>query len=219
MAPRGKSLEKNLTPEQKEIAQLKKDLKDMQKLLKNLSASPDVVETNQNQEIYDDIPLNKQIRVMSLCPHKLNLSTENRGHGHRYVFENYGEVRKIPYVDLLAINQKHKNFMEGGKYIILDDRVAEEEVPEHIREKILNKENVDAILSSKENAIGLFQKANPKQQKVISDIIVTKGINNEYVDFNLIANIDKFMKDEDKGYTTIQDRIRMGQEAMEEPKK
>jgi len=186
-----KPLGKVLTPEQKEIQELRKRLDELEKSSKQSGviappATPIALD--------DGIPLNKNIRVMSLCNNKLNLSTQARGLGHRYSFEKFGEVKRIQYGDVLAINDNHRNFKEAGYYYILDDRVIEEEGLTYIYEKILNKEKIECILANGEGSLGFFQAANPKQQKLVLDMIVTKMVNNEFMDANLVREISKVSK-------------------------
>ena len=208
-----KPLKKNLTPEQKENASLRRELEELQKMVLSMKQ-------NKSSDLPDgvsqvDIPLNKQIRVMSLCPEKLNLTTENRGKGKRYTFERAWEVRKIPYGDLLMINQNHRNFMEGGKYYILDDRIVEEEGLAEIYATILTKDKMEEILNSGQNALKLFQEANQKQQKILVDMIIRKLIDGETVDFNLVANIDRIMGDKiGDAYVNIQEKVKRSQEAI-----
>ena len=208
-----KPLKKNLTPEQKENASLRRELEELQKMVLSMKQ-------NKSSDLPDgvsqvDIPLNKQIRVMSLCPEKLNLTTENRGKGKRYTFERAWEVRKIPYGDLLMINQNHRNFMEGGKYYILDDRIVEEEGLGEIYATILTKDKMEEILNSGQNALKLFQEANQKQQKILVDMIIRKLIDGETVDFNLVANIDRIMGDKiGDAYVNIQEKVKRSQEAI-----
>lgn len=206
-----KSLDKGggvLTPEQKENRDLKKKLDALEKMVLQIQKS-NISVINQNTE---DIPLNKQVKVMSLCNNKLNLCTEDRGQGHRYSFERFGEIKKISYGDLLAINQRQRNFLEAGYYIILDDRIVEEEALAETYLHVLNKEKIEQILESKEGSLNLFQTANTKQQKIIVDMIVQKMTSGEYVDFNLINNIDRIYGQENPNYITIAERVRVNKE-------
>lgn len=195
------------TPEQKRIKEMEKELSELKKMIQN---SP----SNQQPQFYqqvpndDAIPFNKQVKVMSLCPNKLNLSTEKGGKGHRYTFERFGEAKKISYGDLIAIGENHRNFKEAGFYYILDDRIVEEEGLSDMYSKILNKEKIEQVLSNKEDAIAMFQKTNPKQQKNIVDMIVGKLIAGEYVDQNLVVSIDRVLNPKnDKNYVSINDRV------------
>lgn len=211
-----KSLDKNqapkLTPEEKKIANLEKQIRELTKLVASTQNAP-VVSSNIASD--SEIPYNKQIRIMSLCPEILNLSTEKAGRGHRYTFEGFGEVKKIPYGDLIQINQNHRNFLEGGKYYILDERVILEEGLTYVYEKILPKEKIEEVLSNGEKALEYFQQADRRQQKLLVDMVVRAMSDGKVFDFNLIANMDRVYNDKnDPNYISINDRVKNNKELM-----
>jgi hypothetical protein len=142
---------------------------------------------------------------MSLCYHKLNLSTKPYGQpGKHFGFDHFGETKNILYVDLVDINENHPNFKEAGYYYILDDRVVASEGLVDIYEHILNKDQMNKILSNQKDAMQLFQKANPKQQKILVNFLIEKIANNESVDFNLVNAIDSFQNpNHDPEFLTI----------------
>ena len=209
MVTRRKSLDKEVTEtlEQKKIKEMELELAELKKLIQNNSMN------QQSQQYYqpdNGIPLNKQIKVMSLCANKLNLSTDKGAKGHHYGFERFGETKKISYGDIVAINENHRNFKEAGYYIILDDKIVEEEGLTEIYSKILNKEKIESIIANEPDAMELFQSTNPKQQKIIVDMIVLKLVNGEYIDQNLVLAIDRFNNPKnDKNITGIFDRVRL----------
>lgn len=208
-----KSLDKKVpeTPEQKEMRELKKQVADLKKIVQSTTANQMPIQYIQQPD--NGIPLNKQVKVMSLCPNKLNLSTEKGGKGHHYGFERFGETKKISYGDIVAIGENHRNFKEAGFYIILDDAIVEEEGLTDTYAKILNKEKIERILANEEDAMTLFQSANPKQQKIVVDMIVAKLVAGEYVDQNLVNAIDRFNNPKgDKNISGIADRFRTVEE-------
>ena len=208
MSPR-KSLDKIETPEQKKMKKMEEELAELRKMIQSNSTNQQAPYAYQNPQSDDSIPFNRQVRVMSLCPNKLNLSTEKGGKGHHYTFERFGETKKISYGDIVAIGEEHRNFKEAGFYYILDDKIVEEEGLSDIYINILNKEKIEQVLSNNADAISMFQKTNPKQQKNIVDMIVGKLLAGEYVDQNLIVSIDRILNPtNDKNYVGINDRVR-----------
>lgn len=208
---RAKSLDRNLTVEEKKIADLEKQVKELAKIVASTQRLPDLV----NTQLEGDIPSNKQIRIMSLCPEILNLSTEKGGRGHRYTFEGFGEVKKISYGDLIQINQNHRNFLEGGKYYILDERIILEEGLSYIYEKILPKEKMEEVLKGGEHALEYFQQADDRQKKLLIDMLVRKMTDGQEVDFNLVINIDRIYNSKnDPNYISITDRVKNNKEIM-----
>ena len=206
--PARKSLDKIETPEQKELRELKEQMKELQKLVKSNSNSQ--VQYQQVSQEDTDIPMGKQVKIMSLCQNQLNLSTEKYGRGHHYSFIRFGETKRIPYVDVKLINENHRNFKEAGYYIILDDKVIEEEGLSDIYSNILNKEKIERVISNAEDALPLFKSTNEKQQKVIEDILVARYLGGEKIDQNLIVAIDKFKNPKgDKNIFGIADRVQL----------
>lgn len=209
---RAKSLDKIVTPEEKRIADLEKQLKELSKMV---ASSQKTSNGMVNTPLEGDIPSNKQIRIMSLCPEILNLSTEKGGRGHRYTFEGFGEIKKISYGDLIQINQNHRNFLEGGKYYILDERIILEEGLTYVYEKILPKEKMEEILNNGEHALEYFQQADERQQKLLVDMLVRKMTDGKDTDFNLIANIDRIYNSKnDPNYISITDRVKNNKELL-----
>jgi hypothetical protein len=198
------------TPEQKKMRDMEKELAELKKMIQENSANQKQIQPQFYQQVPtdDSIPFNRQVRVMSLCPNKLNLSTEKGGKGHHYTFERFGETKKISYGDLVAIGENHRNFKEAGFYYILDDKVVEEEGLSDIYASILNKQRMEQVLSNSADAVSMFQKTNPKQQKNIVDMIVGKLLAGEYIDQNLIVSIDRILNPQnDKNYVGINDRV------------
>ncbi len=210
---RAKSLDKSpVTAEAKKIANLEKKISELTRIIES---SQSLSNSAVSSALEIDIPSNKQIRVMSLCPEILNLSTEKGGRGHRYTFEVFGEVKKIPYGDLIQINQNHRNFLEGGKYYILDERVVLEEGLTYVYEKILPKDKIEEVLNNGDHALEYFQQADQRQKKLIVDMLVRKMTDGIDADFNLIANIDRiYNSKDDPNYISIVDRVKNNKELL-----
>jgi hypothetical protein len=158
---------------------------------------------------------NEFIKVMSLLNNKLNLGTQPHGRGKNFSFEHFGEIKNILYSDLIDINNNQRNFMEAGYYYILDDRVIEEEGLGDIYARILNKKQIEDILSNKATAISLFQKANSKQQTVLINFICEKILNGEQVDYNLVNEVDRIAGSFNEKYVKINDRVQKTLEAKQ----
>lgn len=150
---------------------------------------------NQNKgELEEEkrIPLEDLITVMSLVPYPLNLSTQEFGRGKNVRFESFGQVRKVLYKDLLDILDLHRNFMENGFFIILDERVIKSHGLQEIYDKLLIKENFDKILTGSKGAVQLYKTANVEQQKVILTMVIEKLRDNpEAIDLNLVDQLSR----------------------------
>jgi len=185
MTIKSKSIDEEMTPDQK-IAFLMKQNEELNAKFKALTE-------NKKEEKTEVKPIapNEFVKVMSLCANKLNLATRPHGLGKTFSFDRFGETKNILYSDLLEINNNQKNFLEAGYYYILDDRVIDFEGLNDVYDKILNKEQIERILSNEKDATELFQKANPKQQGVIVKFVVDKMLAEENVDLNLVGILSK----------------------------
>lgn len=187
MTIKTESLDKDSKPSSYE--ELEKKVADLSSALEQLLKQQEQTKTVSNKA--EQIQPNEFIKVMSLLGNKLNLSTQPHGRGKTFSFDRFGEVKNILYSDLIEINNNQKNFLEAGYYYILDDRVIDAESLNDVYEKILDKKQIELILSSKDGAIAMFQKANPKQQSVIIGFITEKILNGEDVDFNIVNEIKR----------------------------
>ena len=171
------------------VEELRKELDSIKAQSKSgVSISPQEVKS---PNLTSNIQPNEYIKVMSLVDNKLNLSTKGHGEGKIYTFEEFGEIQDILYMDLVEINNEHRNFLQAGYYYILDDRVAALAYKPETYKRILRKEEIEMILNNDSEAIDLFQSANPKQQNVIIDLIIKKIVGKEEIDYNIVDKISR----------------------------
>lgn len=158
-------------------------------------------ESKANDDEENKLSSDEYIKVMSLCPHQLNLSTQ-RGDKNPFVFNKFGEVKRILYSDLAKIIRNHDNFVRDGSFVILDKRVIRTHGLDDAYEKILTKENFEKILSGNDSdAINLFKNANSSQQEYIVQVYIKKAVDGEEIDLNLIDRMSRVV-----GYS-INDKI------------
>lgn len=151
------------------------------------------------------------IKVMSLCPMELNLSTEGMGRGKRFKFDKFGDIKRILYSDLVDIMENNSNFLNYGFYYIMDKRVIRKHGLDEAYEKILDKEKIEKILSFNEKeSVDLFKSSNQKQKELITDMIVAKIRDSQDVDLNIIDRISRIagfnlqkMGEESKEYSSL----------------
>lgn len=187
MTNQTESIDKGSKPSSYE--ELEKKVADLSSMLEQLLKQKE--QEKPQARMAEQVSPNEFIKVMSLLNNKLNLSTQPHGRGKTFSFDRFGEVKNILYSDLIEINNNQKNFMEAGYYYILDDRVIDAENLADVYEKILDKKQIESIISNKEGAVAMFQKANPKQQNVIVGFITEKILNGEVIDFNIVNEINK----------------------------
>jgi hypothetical protein len=141
-----------------------------------------------------EISPQKYIKVISLTPGQLNLSTLPGGKGKTVSFESFGQQKRILYSTLVDIMDTSPGFLERGNYYIADKLVTRKHGLNDIYDKLLSKEVIDNILSksmSDEDTAILYKSANKTQQATIIDLIVHKLMSGTDVDMNMVGNISK----------------------------
>ena len=198
--------EETIVIKKTELENIYKMIEDLQNNIKNNSNivtkknSEDDIEENYVYEEEEEVPLNSYIKVMSLIPYELNLSTERHGKGRIFTFRGYGKTKRIIYQELEKIIEENRHFLERGFFIILDKRVVRKHGLDDAYKNIMNKEKMDMILLGfqggdvKENDILTFAKSAPKeQQKILATMIIDKRINGETIDLNLFDKLGRMM--------------------------
>lgn len=202
----------NKETEEKTVSLKESELKNLYKMIYDLQSKADTKEEkieepeeeikinalqslDSNIEFDDDveIPLNSYIKVMSLLPYELNISTERHGKGRIFTYGSFGEVKRIIYQEVNQIIETYRHFLEKGYFIILDKRVIKKHGLHSTYEKILSKENIDLILLGftekkvRENdVLSMIKSASKAQQEVIADMILDKKLQGEEIDLNLL---------------------------------
>lgn len=189
------------TTEEKKIEALEKRLNEMATLLEKSMSSNEDTESLANKSRDDDYVNDEEnkvsgddyIKVMSLCPYVLNLRTErNPKNGKVYTFNSFGEVKRIQYRDLVKIIETHPTFTNDGVFIIINSKVIRRHALDESYESVLEKENIEKILSGNQtDAVNIFKTANDRQKNIIADMIVDKIVNNHGIDLNLVYRLSQ----------------------------
>lgn len=181
-------VEQNSSDEGKRILFLEEELRKMREGVGN-NPSSHIEE--------DDVQINPDayIKVISLSNGVLNLCTEGYGKGKTYIFNTFGEVKRIPYRFLTEIIDSNPGFTQAGSYYIMDKNVIRRHGLEDYYLNILDKSSVERIFSANSNdAFTLYKSSNPRQQEVIRDMLIDKLRDDEDFDMNLVASISKYSK-------------------------
>lgn len=199
------SSEETVVIKKTELENIYKMIEDLQNNIKNNSnlsvkKNEDDIEENYVYEEEEEVPLNSYIKVMSLIPYELNISTERHGKGRIFTFRGYGKTKRIIYQELEKIIEENRHFLERGFFVILDKRVVRKHGLDDVYKNIMNKEKMDMILLGfqggdvKENDILTFAKSAPKeQQEILATMIIDKRINGEEIDLNLFDKLGRIM--------------------------
>lgn len=132
------------------------------------------------------------VKIMSLVPFGLNLSTRERGQGKTFKFSSFGEVKNVLYQDLLDIMETHRNFMESGYFFILNPKVVRIQGLNDLYNRILTKEKIEQILTGAKDYMEVFNACNDSQKNVIVEMIVDKLFKEpESIDLNVVDKISR----------------------------
>ena len=161
---------------------------------------------------YEDIRPDAYIRIMSLCPMILNLSTEQNGGGKVIRFKAFGEVKTVLYSNLVDIIDAHPNFVEGGLFYILNKSVVRKHGLDEIYKNLLTKNQMEAIVfGDSDAAVELYKNANDTQREHINTMLIAKVRDGDGgVDLNFINRISQI------GKVDILAQANMAKQYMEE---
>jgi len=147
-------------------------------------------------EEYDDncieIPSNKFIKVMSLNPYMLNISTGGMGKGKSFTFIKYGQTKDIIYSEIVDIINNEEKRHKRGLFRILNEDVVKKHDLEDDYDKLLTKKTIDNIMSfDSKQVYDVFKNANKSQQKIIVSILINKIRDGEEIDLNKLNIVSK----------------------------
>ena len=176
----------------------------LQQQIEALKSTPkvEIVESpkTQDYELEEDDEFDKieirpdtYVKVMSLCPYPLNLSTKFGGKGKLFAFSSFGATKRIMYSDLVEILENHERFLKEGFFIILNRAVVRKNGLDEVHSKILTKEKIEQILDGKNSSetVSLFKSCNRTQQDFIIQMLVDRMIGGQEVDLNLIDKLSR----------------------------
>jgi len=148
-------------------------------------------------EEYDDnycieIPSNKFIKIISLNPYMLNISTEGMGKGKSFTFIKYGQTKDIIYSEIVDIINNEEKRHKRGLFRILNEDVVKKHDLEDDYDKLLTKKTIDNIMSfDSKQVYDVFKNANKSQQKIIVSILINKIRDGEEIDLNKLNIVSR----------------------------
>jgi len=193
---RPKKIVENVDQSADTIALLQNQLSELTRqleLLQKNNVTPPI-EDDEDIDIETNIKIaaDDYVKIMSLIPSKLNLSTAAKGRGKTYSFRKFGEVKRLMYSDLLAIMETHPNFLEQGKFIIMSKKVVQRHDLENLYSKLLDKKKIEDILQGNESdAVNLFKLTNKNQQESIVRLIIDEILAGKKIDLNFLDRLSR----------------------------
>ena len=183
---------------EKNIDHLKQEIEELKSMLAALMSkkevNKDAEKEDDEEDVFEKIKILQEdyIKVMSLCPMELNISTGGMGKGKRFRFDKFGDIKRILYSDLVDIMESNANFLNYGFFYIMDERVIRKHGLDDVYNKMLTKDKIEAIISgSSKDAIDLFKSANKNQQEFICNMLIAKIRDSHEIDLNLIDKISR----------------------------
>jgi hypothetical protein len=187
--PKSQSAESSSDVNNELISQLLKKIEELEKKVDSKNNLPD------DQDDFDKNKINQDdyIKVISLCPFQLNLTTDKHGQGKVFTFQYFSEVKRILYSDLVRVIDENRSFLESGYFYIMDQRCIRRHGLNELYEKILTKDSIEKILEGKSNdVVSLFKSGTNTQQDLIIEMLISKLANDpDSVDLNLIDKISR----------------------------
>ena len=153
-------------------------------------------EVDENDDINDIvISSDAYIKVMSLTPYLLTLTTEEHGRGKRFDFHGFGEVKNILYHYLCDIMEIHPNFVNEGYFVILNKNVVRKHGLDEVYSKIITDKNkFDQILAGNQSdASNFFKSMGEAQRGFVVNMIHEKMLAGESVDLNLLDRLSRII--------------------------
>jgi len=139
----------------------------------------------------EKIPQDEYIKVVSLCPHSLNLSRRKSDPSPKS-FRGLGETKRIMYKDLVEIMDFHPNFLKDGLFYIADERVVREHGLDDLYATLLTEATIRSIVNGKSESLEeVFNSANDSQKRIITDIIVERMAAGRDVDLNMVDRLER----------------------------
>lgn len=176
----------------KVISELQRQLKEnqeamakMQEMMAKMQSQPAVAELKEAPAVGRN-----KVKVMSLLPYQLNLTTEPMGGGKIYTFRKYGEAQKIRFSDLEDIVHNHRKNMEDGVFYICDrDAIEALELTDEY-ESLFDKIGVDKIVElADETSVEMFLTLSDFMRDAVARQIAEKINNGANYNLNYLNTI------------------------------
>ena len=175
------------------LTDLMNQLKEMKQQIANLTKENEQLKVDKEEkEEKEELTSDTDIPVISLVTGGLTISTEGNGVGTVYRFEEFGEIRDIPFGDLKDIVKNKPEFAKGGIFYIANEEAVKKLRLSRDYKNIISDELFAHLLDEDAKVVIEAYKLAPKlqQEQVVSMIEdrLEKGIE---VDANILVKIGK----------------------------
>ena len=174
------------------IEDLMNQLKEMQQQIASLTKEKEQLEADKEEKEVEELTSDTDIPVISLVTGGLTISTEGNGVGTVYRFEEFGEIKDIPFGDLKDIVKNKPEFAKSGIFYIANEEAVKKLRLSRDYKNIISDELFAHLLEEDAKVVIEAYKIAPKlqQEQVVSMIEdkLEKGIE---VDANILVKIGK----------------------------
>lgn len=115
------------------------------------------------EKTYKELKDDDLILVMNGCSGELLHRSQRTG--RMWKFTKFGQIDKIPFIELVTIYNKSPRFFELGKMIILDEQVAENFNLSEIYKNIITPKNLDGLFKKDIHELEDIIKKLPRAMK------------------------------------------------------
>jgi len=134
----------------------------------------------------------RDIEVISLITGKLLLTTTGTDAGQKYDFNNQFDSLTIPESDLRAIIRSMPETSRGGYFYINDRQFVEDVKLNSAYRNLMGKTELLEVFNKPCNEFMKIYNTSPVgQKKVILDMAISKKLNGEFIDANILIELGK----------------------------
>lgn len=134
----------------------------------------------------------RDIEVISLTTGRLLLTTTGTDAGQKYDFGNQFESLTIPESDLRAIVRAMPETSRGGYFYINDRQFVEDAKLSSAYRNLMGKTELLEIFNKPySDFIRTYNTSPVGQKKIILDMVISKKLNGEFVDANVLIELGK----------------------------
>ena len=175
------------------LTDLMNQLKEMQQQIANLTKENEQLKVDKEEkEEKEELTSDTDIPVISLVTGGLTISTEGNGVGTVYRFEEFGEIRDIPFGDLKDIVKNKPEFAKGGIFYIANEEAVKKLRLSRDYKNIISDKLFAHLLDEDAKVVIEAYKLAPKlQQEQVVSMIEDRLENGVEVDANILVKIGK----------------------------
>lgn len=169
-------------------------LKELQAQLAKLQAENEELKKQKDEKIEEEEELTSDtdIEVISQAVGRLILATEGYGMGTLYNFEEFGEVKDIPFGDLKDIVKNNGSFAKEGLFYVTNDQAVKKLRLNRFYDNLIDDKIFKNLFNmDSKTVIELYKTASKLQQEQIVSLIEDRLEKKLDVDGNILIQIGK----------------------------